>query len=308
MALPELLKGRLRLPVVVAPMLLASGPELVLACCRAGVVGTFPALNQRTSSGFETWLETIAGALGPQDAPFGVNLIVNRSNPRLAADLALILRCRVPLVITSMGVAPELIEAVHGYGGTIFHDVTTMRHARKAADAGVDGLVAVCAGAGGHGGTLNPFAFVAELRRFFSGTVLLGGAISDGRHIAAARMIGADLAYCGTRFLASREAMAHEAQKDMIVAAGADDIIYTPAISGVNASFLRQSIRAAGLDETRLARGAEMEVVRRDASGVRVWRDIWSAGQGAGAITDIPSVAELVARMAGEMEAARGAW
>jgi nitronate monooxygenase len=210
MPIPAIFEGRLALPAVAAPMFLVSGPDLVVAACRAGVVGTFPALNQRSSEGFEQWLVEIGDALAAdaRAAPYGVNLIVHRSNPRVEADLALCIRHRVPLVITSLGAVPDLVERVHAYGGLVFHDVTTRRHAEKAAAAGVDGLILVCAGAGGHGGRVSPFALLPEIRRFFSGTILLAGAISDGRAIAAARLLGADLAYLGTRFLATRESLA----------------------------------------------------------------------------------------------------
>jgi nitronate monooxygenase len=259
MAIPAAFEGRLRLPAIAAPMFLTSGPDLVVEVCRSGLVGTFPALNQRSSDGYAGWLAEIEGRLAalPDAAPFGVNLIVHKSNPRLAADLEVTVRHKVPLIITSLGAVKDVVDAVHSYGGLVFHDVISLRHAEKAAEAGVDGIVAVAAGAGGHGGLLSPFAIVPEIRRFFGGTVVLSGAMSKGRHIAAARVLGADMAYLGTRFIATREATVPEAQKQMVLDSRASDIVYTPAISGVSASFLRQSIVAAGLDPDNLvAHGA----------------------------------------------------
>lgn len=299
MSLPNAFRGRLRLPLVAAPMFLVSGPELVIETCKAGVVGTFPALNQRSSEGFAQWLEQIEGALAdvPQAAPFGVNLIVHKSNVRLQQDLELIVRHRVPLVITSLGAVREVVDAVHSYGGLVFHDVTTLRHAQKAAEAGVDGLIAVCAGAGGHAGTLSPFALVGEIRQFFSGTVLLSGCISSGRDVATARMLGADLAYAGSRFINTRESRAEAEYKQMICASQAADIVYTPKVSGIPANFLRPSLeRAEPEAETGAAEGG-FKSLQDEA---KAWKDIWSAGQGVGAIHDQPPVAELVARLQAE--------
>lgn len=299
--IPDLLRPNLRVPVIAAPMFLTSGPELVLACCRGGVIGTFPALNARTTEGYGDWLDTIeSGLAGQQAAAFGVNLIVHRTNPRLEADLAMTVRHRVPLVITSLGAVPDLVAEVHGYGGVVFHDVITLRHAQKAAEAGVDGLIAVCGGAGGHAGTLNPFALVAEIRQVFDGTVIVAGAINTGAQVAAARAMGADFAYLGSRFIATREAMVPEAQKAMMVGATAADVVYTPAISGVPANFLRPSIRAAGLDPDNLPAGAKLDM----AAEVKVWKTIWSAGQGVGGIRDVPGAADLCARLAEEYRAA----
>jgi nitronate monooxygenase len=299
MPIPDAFQGRLSVPVVAAPQFLVSGPDYVVEACRAGVVGTFPALNQRTTEGYAAWLDEIAGRLmeAPAAAPFGVNLIVHRSNERLQADLETTVRHRVPLVITSLGAVSEVVQAVHSYGGLVFHDVTTLRHARKAIEAGVDGLIAVCAGAGGHAGRLNPFAFLTELRAAFAGPLLLGGAISTGRHVAAARLMGADLAYMGTRFIATRESTASDEHKAMVLAAAAQDIVYTPAISGVHGNFLRQSIAAAGLDPDTLP---EAEGVRVGSHEKRAWKNIWSAGQGVGAIGDTPTMAELCGRLGRE--------
>ncbi|AJY47118.1 NAD(P)H-dependent flavin oxidoreductase [Martelella endophytica] len=299
--MPTTFMQRLRLPVIAAPMFLASGPELVIACCRAGVCGTFPALNQRSSEGFATWLETISAALTEGDAPYGVNLIVHKSNERLEADLRIVAAHKVPLVITSLGAVKEVVDAVHAYGGLVFHDVINRRHAEKAVAAGVDGIIAVCSGAGGHAGTLSPFALVSEIRSFFQGPIALSGAISTGAHIAAARVLGADLAYVGTRFLATRESMAPEGHKQMIVEGRAADIAYTPAISGVAANFLRPSIVAAGLDPDDLPPHGAMDL----KSEAQAWKTVWSAGQGIGAIADVPTVETLVCRFEDEYAAAR---
>jgi nitronate monooxygenase len=305
MPLPASLEGRLKLPAIAAPMFLTSGPDLVVETCRAGVLGTFPALNQRTTDGFVAWLEEIEARL--QDvagaAPYGVNLIVHRTNPRLAADLEEVVRHRVPLVITSLGAVSDVVDAVHSYGGLVFHDVISRRHAEKAAEAGVDGIIAVCAGAGGHAGTLSPFALLDEIRSVFSGTLVLSGSISTGRHVAATRMLGADLAYLGTRFLATRESMASDDYKQMVVASHAADIIYTPNISGVNANFMRPSIVATGLDPDNLPPAHKLDM-RNEA---KAWKTVWSAGQGVGAIHDVPPAAELCERLIAEYAAAIGA-
>jgi len=284
-------------------MFLVSGPDLVVETCRAGVVGTFPSLNQRTTQGYAEWLGEISSRLAdaPGAAPFGVNLIVHRSNQRVQADLEATVRHRVPLVITSLGAVREVVQAVHGYGGLVFHDVTNIRHAEKAIEAGVDGLIAVCNGAGGHAGMLNPFAFLTELRAIFQGTLLLGGAINTGRQVAAARLMGADLAYIGTRFVATRESMAPPEYRQMILEAKAKDVIYTSAISGVKGNFLRASIAAAGLDPDALDESAARYVSDHES---RPWKNIWSAGHGVGGIEDMPTAAALCARLAGEYHAA----
>lgn len=285
MPLPATLTG-LRIPVVAAPMFLASGPDLVVETCRAGVLGTFPALNCRTTEGFGDWLTEIRARVGR--APYGVNLIVHRSNPRLQADLEMVVQHRVPVVITSLGAVAEVVAAVQSYGGLVFHDVINARHAEKAAEAGVDGIIAVCAGAGGHGGTLSPFALIPEIRRVFDGTLLLAGAMSTGAQVAAARAMGADLAYLGTRFLATRESLASEPQKAMTAGARAADIAYTPAVSGVAANFLAATVKAGTHGAMNLADEA------------KAWRDVWSAGQGVAGFDDIPAVADLVDRLAAE--------
>lgn len=297
MALPEALRGRLALPAVAAPQFLVSGPDLVVETCKAGLLGTFPALNQRSNAGFSDWLDEIRERLGNTPAPYGVNLIVHKSNTRLDEDLATVVKHRVPLVITSLGAVSELVHAVHSYGGLVFHDVINLRHAAKAAEAGVDGLIAVSAGAGGHAGLLNPFAFLTELRAMFNGTLLLAGSLSTGRHIAAARVAGADLAYLGTRFIATTESMASEDYKQMILNSAAKDIVYTDAISGVKGSFMRGSLENAGLDPENLPEKKAMNVGSHEK---RAWKNIWSAGQGVGAIRDVPTIAELCARLTTE--------
>src|SRR5690606_7835826 len=258
MSLPGLLDQRLRLPVVAAPMFLVSNPQLVLACCHSGVLGSFPALNQRESSGFKAWLEEIEAGLKADSAPYAVNLIVHGSNQRLQADLAICVKHRVPVVITSLGAVKELVDAVHSYGGLVFHDVTTRRHAEKAAEAGVDGLIAVAAGAGGHAGTWSPFSLIAEIRQFFDKTLLLAGCLNHGHEILAAQLLGADLAYFGTRFIGTAESHAPDAYKEMLLNARAADIIHTPAVSGVPASFMRQSLEAAGFDMAALQNKGEV--------------------------------------------------
>lgn len=301
MPLPTIF-DRLSLPVIASPMFLTSGPDLVVECCKAGIIGTFPALNQRTSEGFRDWLHQIKARLAdvPGAAPFGVNLIVHKSNPRLQEDLAICVEERVPLIITSLGAVSELVDAVHSYGGVVFHDVINARHARKAAGAGVDGLIAVAAGAGGHAGTTSPFALVSELRAFFDGAIVLAGAINTGAQVAAARVMGADLAYMGTRFIATREAMVAEDYKDMIVQSASADILYTDSVSGVNANFMRPSMIAAGMDPDNLPKGGHMDM----AAEKRAWKDVWSAGQGVGGIHDIPPAADLIARLKDEYRAA----
>ncbi len=308
MALPTSFSGRLNLPIVCAPMFLVSGPEIVIESCKSGVVGTFPALNQRSSEGFEDWLIEIGQALAAEQnaAPFGVNLIVHKSNPRLQADLELCVKHQVPLIITSLGAVSEVVDRVHAYGGVVFHDVINIRHAKKAAEAGVDGLIAVCAGAGGHAGTMSPFALLAEIRRFFDKTVLLAGSINHGADVLAARVLGADLAYMGTRFINTRESRAVEQYKEMIIQSKAADIIYTKEISGVFANFLIPSIRAAGIDPHTHKKADEIDFGKElKPDEAKAWKNIWSAGQGVGSVDDIPSVSALIARLESEYKEAR---
>jgi nitronate monooxygenase len=293
----ETLRDRLAIPAIAAPMFLVSGPDLVVETCRSGIMGTFPALNQRSSEGYAAWLDEIEDRLGRVEgaAPFGVNLIVHKTNARLAADVEITVKRRVPVVITSLGAVRDVVDAIHSYGGLVFHDIINLHHARKAADAGVDGLIAVCAGAGGHAGLLSPFAFLAEIREFFDKTVILSGSISNGGQIAAARLLGADFGYLGTRFIATRESRAPEDYKQMILDSTAKDIIYTPAISGVHGNFLRASIIAAGGDPDNLPTSVKMHISSEKEG--KAWKDVWSAGHGVGSIHDIPSAADLCKRL-----------
>jgi nitronate monooxygenase len=312
MSLPVSLEQRLRLPLVVAPMFLISNPDLVLACCRNGIVGSFPALNQRESSGFKSWLEEIEAGLAQLEkpAPYAVNLIVHHSNPRLQADLAICIEHKVPIVITSLGAVKELVDAVHSYGGLVFHDVTTRRHAEKAAEAGVDGLIAVAAGAGGHAGTWSPFSLIAEIRQFFDKTLLLAGCLNHGHEILAAQLLGADLAYLGTRFIATRESQAPQAYKDMLLSSKAVDIVHTAAVSGVPASFMRQSLENAGFDLATLQGKGDVDSASKlkpISDEAKAWKTVWSAGQGVGGISDVPSVEELIQRLDAEYRNAQRA-
>jgi nitronate monooxygenase len=296
-------------------MFIVSTPELVLAQCKAGIVGAFPALNARPQSMLDEWLSRISEELDTYSrenpeapaAPFAVNQIAHASNNRLEADVALCVRHKVPVVITSLRPPAEVVQAVHGYGGIVFHDVINVRHAGKAAEQGVDGIIAVCAGAGGHAGTTSPFALVKEIREFFNGTIILSGSMSKGEDILAAQAIGADLAYIGTRLIATAAANAPGASKAMIVNSAAKDIIYTSLFSGVHGSYLRGSISNAGLDPDDLpeADKSKMDFGSGGGSREKVWKDIWSAGQGVGSIHDVPKVADLVERMLDEYRDAR---
>lgn len=303
MSVPQAITQNLSLPLIAAPMFLVSGPELVIQCCKAGVVGSFPALNQRSSEGYEQWLQQITGALGEGDAPFAVNLIVHKSNPRLAADIALTVKYKVPIVITSLGAATEVVEAVHSYGGLVYHDVINTRFAQKALAVGVDGLIAVCAGAGGHAGTYNPFAFIGELRAMTDKTLIASGCISNGESVLAAQACGADFAYVGTRLIAATESLASPGYKAMLVEKDAADIVYTPKISGVNANFLGSSIKAAGLDLAAIDT-PQMDAEEELSGESKAWKDIWSAGQGVGAIKEIQPVAEIIAAFQQEYDQA----
>lgn len=300
--LPESFARHIALPAIAAPMFLVSGPDLVTAVSASGLVGTFPALNQRTNAGFAEWCDTIIERLAatPNAAPWGVNLIVHKTNPRLAQDLETCVAKKAPLVITSLGAVADVVDAVHSYGGLVFHDVIGRRHAEKAAAAGVDGIIAVACGAGGHAGTLNPFALLSEIRQVFDGPLILAGAMNTGRDIAAARAMGADFAYLGTRFIATSESMAGDAQKAMQLRARAADIVYTPSISGVAANFLRESLVEAGLDPDNLP-AAHAMALNEEA---RAWKTIWSAGHGVGGIADVPPARELCARLIAEYDAA----
>lgn len=311
MPIPKLLDGRLILPVVAAPMFIVSGPELVIAQCKAGVVGSFPALNARPQSQLDLWLTRIRAELdayaaahpGQPVAPFAVNQIVHASNVRLRQDMETCARHRVPIVITSLRPPNEVVEAVHAWGGIVWHDVISVRHARKAIEAGVDGLILVCAGAGGHAGALSPFALLQEVRSFYDGPLLLSGAIATGRAVLAAQTAGADLAYVGTRFIATEEANAVEAYKRMLVEGAADDIVTSSLFTGVSGNYLKPSIAAAGLDPDALPE-ADKTAMNFGGSEAKAWRDVWGAGQGLGAIRDAPPVAAVVDRMRKEYAAA----
>lgn len=292
MAIPASLQKGLKLPVIEAPMFLVSGPDLVVECCNAGVIGTFPSLNQRTTEGYRDWLVEIKSRLNHDAAAFGVNHIVHGTNDRLMADLAVTVEHEVPLVITSLGAVRDLVDAVHGYGGKVFHDIANVRHAKNAAKAGVDGLILVANGAGGHAGIINPFALVNEVRQFFDGTIILSGCLSTGQDVAGALMMGADFAYMGTRFINTTEAMAPEGYKEMIIASGATDIVHTPAVSGIPANFMVKSLEANGIDPKHLP---EHKLDMGDEA--KAWKTVWSAGQGAGAIDDVVPTAELVGRL-----------
>ena len=315
MPIPTLLQDRLSLPIVAAPMFIVSSPALVIAQCKAGIVGSFPALNARPASLLDDWLSEIGETLAAHDgtrpdakvAPFAVNQIVHGSNDRLDRDVALCVKHRVPIVITSLRPPADVVSAVHGYGGLVFHDVVNLRHAEKAAAQGVDGIIAVCAGAGGHAGLLSPFALVKQIREIYPGTILLAGAMSTGADVLAARALGADLAYLGTRFIATAEAHADAAYKQMLVDARAEDIVYTSLFSGINANFLRASVQNAGLDPDNLPTGhkTSMNFGSGGESELKAWRDIWSAGQSVSGIHDIESVETLVARMMDEYRAAQ---
>lgn len=297
----------LDLPVIAAPMFLVSGIELVVEGCKSGVVTTFPLLNARTSEELEQWMQEIIAQLAEAKesnskvAPWGVNLVVHRSNDRYDADVELIKKYQPPIVITSLGKPTDIAKVVHEYGGLVFSDVISIKHAKKAAEEEIDGLILVCNGAGGHGGTLNPMAFVHEVKQFFDGLIILSGSISHGQDILAAQVIGADLAYMGTRFIATEESIASQAYKEMLLEAQAADIIYTDKISGVNANFIVQSVLNAGLNPNSLEKPKELEIVHK-ADGAKAWKDIWSAGHGVGGINEILPVSKLVEKLNAEYQ------
>jgi nitronate monooxygenase len=315
-SLPHVLEGRLALPVVGAPLFIISNPKLVIAQCTAGVVGSFPALNARPAERLRDWLEEITSALAAHDAahperpaaPFAVNQIVHRSNDRLEHDLAVCAEFRVPITITSLGARREVNDAIHAYGGIVMHDIINNTFARKAVEKGADGLIAVAAGAGGHAGMQSPFALVAEIRSWFDGPLALSGAISNGRSIAAAEVLGADLAYIGSAFIATEEANASDEYKRAAVASGAEDIVYTNLFTGVHGNYLKASIVRAGLDPDRLpvSDPSAMNFGTDREKQVKAWRDIWGAGQGLAALKSVVPAAELVARLVREYRAAVG--
>jgi nitronate monooxygenase len=307
MALPKALEGKLRIPLIGAPMFIVSGPELVIAQCQAGIVGSFPALNARPQSMLSEWLKRIKDELGqyaeehPGEpvAPFAVNQIVHASNTRLYEDMETCVENQVPIIITSLRPPEDVVSAVHSYGGLVFHDVISLRHAQKAASQGVDGIIAVCAGAGGHAGPLSPFALVKEIRKEFDGAIILSGCITNGDDVLAARAMGADLAYSGTRFIATAEANAVPEYKEMIVDSGSTDIVYSSLFTGIHGSYLKGSIANAGMDPDDLPDGSktDMDFAKASKTDAKAWKDIWGAGQGVGNINDILPAREVVLRM-----------
>ncbi len=303
-ALATRFASQLQLPAIAGPMFLISGPDLVIGCCNAGVVGSFPSLNARTTELLDQWLTRIAAeTAGPGSAPYAVNLIVHSSNTRLEEDLALVEKHKSPVVIASVGSPAGVVARVHAYGGVVFSDVASLKHARRAVEVGVDGLILLCAGSGGNTGWLSPFAFVGAVREFFDGPIVLAGAISRGRYIHAAQEMGADLAYIGTSFIATRESQASDQYRDMLIAANADDIILTAEITGIPANMLRQSLEGAGLKSGGKHEGGFN--LLKEMNALKAWRDIWSAGHGVGDVQAVESVADLVRRLQLDYQAAR---
>jgi len=315
MTMPSILSGRLRIPVIASPLFIISNPDLVIAQCKAGIVGSFPALNARPVSQLDEWLAQITEELADWDrrnpdrpsAPFAINQIVHKTNNRLEQDVALAVKYKVPLTITSLGAREDVNQAMHAHGGIVLHDVINSRFARKAIEKGADGLIPVAAGAGGHAGGLSPFALIQELREWFDGPLALSGAIANGRAILGAQAMGADLAYIGSAFIATREANALQAYKEMIVASSGDDIVYSNLFTGVHGNYLRPSIERAGLDPDNLPQAdpSKMNFGSGGNTEVKAWKDIWGCGQGIGAIKSIQSAGELVDQLAREYEAAK---
>ncbi|MBP6877517.1 MAG: nitronate monooxygenase [Phenylobacterium sp.] len=315
MALPPILAERLRIPVIGSPLFIISGPELVIAQCKAGIVGSFPALNARPASQLDEWLAQITEELADWDrknpdtpsAPFAMNQIVHKTNDRLEHDVEMAVKYKVPVTITSLGAREDVNKAIHSYGGVVLHDVINDRFARKAVEKGADGLIPVAAGAGGHAGHLSPFALVQELREWFDGPIALSGSIANGAAILGAQAMGADLAYIGSAFIATKEANAQQGYKDMIVASSGDDIVYSNLFTGVHGNYLRPSIEAAGLDPDNLPESdpSKMSFGSGGNQKAKAWKDIWGCGQGIGAVKEIPSAGEMIDRLAAEYEAAK---
>lgn len=315
MALPKVLEGRLRIPVVGSPLFIISHPPLVIAQCKAGVVGSFPTLNARPIEQLDDWFSEINETLtsyadaNPDKpvAPYAANLIVHKSNDRLEQDLELCVKHKVPIIITSLGARPEVNEAIHSYGGVVFHDIINNKFAHKAIEKGADGLIAVAAGAGGHAGTLSPFALVQELREWFDGPLLLSGSIANGGAVLAAQAMGADLAYIGSAFIATEEARADQSYKDMIVDSSGEEIVYTNLFTGVHGNYLSKSVIAAGLDPNDLPESdpSKMNFGSGGNTKAKAWKDIWGAGQGVGAIDKVQSTAAYVEKLAAEYEVAK---
>ena len=314
MPLPKILQANLAIPVIGAPLFLVSGPELVIAQCKAGIVGSFPALNARPQHVLEEWLIRIKEELAKEKAenpdlpiaPYAVNQICHASNDRLMGDMELCVKHEAPIIITSLRPPEEIVTAAHSYGGLVYHDVISVRHAKKAAEQGVDGLILVCAGAGGHAGTLSPFALVREVREFFDGTIILSGSISSGSSVASSLALGADLAYLGTRFIATEEANADQGYKDMLIDSVADDILYSSLFTGVHGNYLKGSVMNAGLDPNDLpeADKSSMNFGSGGNTAAKAWKDIWGSGQGIGSIKDSPSVQILVDQLTSEFKEA----
>ena len=315
MAIPEHIKNNLSIPVIGSPLFLVSGPELVIAQCKAGIIGSFPALNARPQHVLEEWIVRIKTELAEYQeqnpdkkvAPFAVNQICHGSNDRLMDDMATCVKQEVPIIITSLRPPEELVQAAHSYGGLVYHDVINVRHAKKAAEQGVDGLILVCAGAGGHAGALSPFALLREVKEWFDGTVILSGSIGDGYSIASSIALGADFAYMGTRFIATKEANADQGYKQMLIDSAADDIVYSSLFTGVSGNYLKPSIKNAGLDPDNLP-DADKSTMNFGSGGntdAKAWKDIWGSGQGIGGIKDDPSVEDLVTRLKEEYNQAK---
>ena len=315
MAIPEHIKENLSMPVIGSPLFIVSGPELVIAQCKAGIIGSFPALNARPQHVLEEWIIRIKTELAEYKeqnpdkkvAPFAVNQICHGSNDRLMDDMATCVKHEVPIIITSLRPPAELVEAAHSYGGLVNHEVIKVRHAKKAAEQGVDGLILVCAGAGGHAGALSPFALLREVKEWFDGTVILSGSIGDGYSIASSLALGADFAYMGTRFIATKEANADEGYKQMLIDSAADDIVYSSLFTGVSGNYLKPSIKNAGLDPDNLPE-ADKSTMNFGSGGntdAKAWKDIWGSGQGIGGIKDDPSVEDLVTRLKEEYNQAK---
>jgi nitronate monooxygenase len=307
MSMPAQFKNRLSIPVIGSPLFIISGPELVMAQCRAGIIGSFPSLNARPLAQFEEWLQRLSTELGPNDAPYAVNLIVHRSNDRLMDDLALCVKYKVPMIITSLGAREDVNEAIHSYGGIVMHDIISNKFAKKAVEKGADGLIAVAAGAGGHAGTTSPFALIQEIREWFDGPLALSGSIANGAAVLAAEAMGADFGYIGSAFIATEEARAVEGYKDMIVESEAADIVYSNLFTGVHGNYLRPSIVKAGMDPDNLPTSdpSAMNFGSGGNTDAKAWKDIWGCGQGIGAVKAVLPAGKLVARLKSEYDAAK---
>jgi len=307
MSMPAAFRNRLSIPVIGSPLFIISGPELVMAQCRAGIIGSFPSLNARPIAQFEEWLQRLNTELGPDDAPYAVNLIVHKSNDRLMADLELCVKYKVPMIITSLGAREDVNEAIHSYGGIVMHDIINNKFARKAVEKGADGLIAVAAGAGGHAGTISPFALVQEIREWFDGPLALSGSIANGAAVLAAEAMGADFGYIGSAFIATAEARAVDGYKEMIVESNASDIVYSNLFTGVHGNYLRPSIVRAGMDPDNLAVSdpSAMNFGSGGNTDAKAWKDIWGCGQGIGAVKEVLPAAALVGRLKAEYDAAK---